>query len=1620
MISLPDPSPDAGTRLARLISAQLAVMPSGEAEVFVVDEGNISALGRMSRRTPLNRLLPAELTTRLRTQSDSILADPSTPVDDGIADRTPSGARAQEQLSAFLGWLGSEPREWATVRWLPPSVTLSESLKDRMAALLLRTCSTSQTRLAVLPPWEGEPPLPSQLRPTPLLTPAGAEASEASTDQSPILWEAEIPASPLQDGFAFHPLRITRDGEADRYIAEIPWLSCAGASPAWPVILEIDAWEQRLLALRGEWDRDSSSVEASQVLVQALLHGNPASELALSTGYDLAMRRSHLFTAATHAAASLQLRAPSAERIALAGMAAFRALDWGSSARLLGDAVEIGSVDPEVWRLLAVLASRRSEHARAIELGSRALELGATDPYLHLLLADSYKRLGKPDARADALRLAAAGEIPLERRLEFGGLLLELQRKPEAAEVLAAVAPKLPEVEELLAEFGGLADRAGLNADSQAAWEKVLALNGKSVDAFRALGSLHLRGGRSADSEHAARGGLQLVASDPALVLTLAQALLQQHRHFEARRELKSRAADSLEPQILSTEALLEELTGSRAAPIYRKLAETHQPGSDERTRALEAGLRVAIRDEDKDALAWFREQIPQHPLLQAEPRTGDQSELASSVVIRGGRQALYQLAGGNFEPGQDRFLAAFARLVHDRAATALEPQRKDFQESFQTSMQQLSQLLASARKGEGGYQIELNLAGRDQAKGASRILENLGLRIRWKDRQAKVERILKGDRAQGQVLAAALNVDELELREAAQAGSSFAVRVPEETADLLLTEQQWLAAYGAQASPLGSFPAFLVEHPNAATLYVALCQMDLHTVNALVKAMSLKTLAEKHAGGLLLYGSSLFVSDGVLEPPGSVDAAPRWQRLIGAGANDLPGQLRGILTKDGGDLLAFYALLASLDAPRQRFFTVSPQRLEQFYKAFRETPAVRTNQSREIDQILAIDFFREIPLDGEGRLQFPGSPEIWALTKGDASSLKSIDKRARRLPRVTTPEREDQILLRLLREDYSIRGRKRSQLENFVEVARIDAAREDPLDEDSAFLLAEFAGLMRPVYPYFSAMPFLDAADFRQILTVFRGFQDSNRDASNAEAGQFHGVLFLVATASHHGTLRPADAQTIVKNFLRDFPVDLSAGRAARATLNALRELASKSPLIGQPAGPALFALVAPWLAGGKPPFMELQHSSQFWLENYAKLCDYQRIPDPAKLIALDSVLAGLVAKPGDATTAIKAIAGLLEGWPAQEAPAKGMNPHRLRAIERYQLAPLRGTFLKLQAEAQRGAKLRPDRVQRLATEMAEALSPQATLALVGVLYARFFQAEDLLIAEDPLFLRRHDFLEVTVPAGSALRRTMLETVGGADGSMLVGGFDGIARAAGTAGAQSTMEQSGVGDILLGAELCALRSTNWLALDDGALQHFALALHAAQDWVLLAATDISAREQLATATLGVVSNSRRAALLRAIARRDWTQVWDSLSIRDLLQLAVALPAALPEASPALEQARKQPPARNQLHAFGGPMDLLRGEPLPRFEALAPYEEAVARTYPMVAVSRFAEFKLYMAKHVAAEAGSATQVASSAEATLRRILRYARIASVMDWPAVLSTYRSLRAADFQQSENQEN
>ena len=87
-----------------------------------------------------------------------------------------------------------------------------------------------------------------------------------------------------------------------------------------------------------------------------------------------------------------------------------------------------------------------------------------------------------------------------------------------------------------------------------------------------------------------------------------------------------------------------------------------------------------------------------------------------------------------------------------------------------------------------------------------------------------------------------------------------------------------------------------------------------------------------------------------------------------------------------------------------------------------------------------------------------------------------------------------------------------------------------------------------------------------------------------------------------------------------------------------------------------------------------------------------------------------------------------------------KGKRRDNLVAYQPQKIAEL---IAKLQKSA---AKRKSDRkeIEHLCRELLAEINPQVRLALTGIVYAYYFSPDDLLISEDPLFLRKHEFVDL------------------------------------------------------------------------------------------------------------------------------------------------------------------------------------------------------------------------------------------------------------------------------------
>jgi hypothetical protein len=353
------------------------------------------------------------------------------------------------------------------------------------------------------------------------------------------------------------------------------------------------------------------------------------------------------------------------------------------------------------------------------------------------------------------------------------------------------------------------------------------------------------------------------------------------------------------------------------------------------------------------------------------------------------------------------------------------------------------------------------------------------------------------------------------------------------------------------------------------------------------------------------------------------------------------------------------------------------------------------------------------------------------------------------------------------------------------------------------------------------------------------------------------------------------------------------------------------------------------------------------------------------------------------------------------ERGQVEGFQPRRLQEI------------VKQLAEKTARKKVNPKDVEKLSQEYLEEMDAPTRWALEGIVYAYFLSPEDLLVAEDPLLLRKHEFA-----APAETRKTPvwqiaeLATSSEKAGSHFTGGFAGFGDAAGAAAATSARLGGDTGGFAASKQMAALRMTSWGTLRDDDLRLVGLKVTVAREWMVRAASRPEWRAHLAEATLGLLSLTRRADLLGALADGNWASVWNLATLSDLYFLGdryLERYAADPWQSPAT-RALRQLVGRNdgsRLQLLGTASLGMFGCSHPHLQTALPYEEYEKEMVPTRLAERSAEFKLYLAKYADAAGVPAPALAALAEPAARAILKRLVLSDVHDWRSVLAAYATL-------------
>jgi hypothetical protein len=248
--------------------------------------------------------------------------------------------------------------------------------------------------------------------------------------------------------------------------------------------------------------------------------------------------------------------------------------------------------------------------------------------------------------------------------------------------------------------------------------------------------------------------------------------------------------------------------------------------------------------------------------------------------------------------------------------------------------------------------------------------------------------------------------------------------------------------------------------------------------------------------------------------------------------------------------------------------------------------------------------------------------------------------------------------------------------------------------------------------------------------------------------------------------------------------------------------------------------------------------------------------------------------------------------------------------------------------------------------------------------------------------------------------------------GSFFTGSFADFGDAAGLAAAKSAKLGGEYGENMAAKQLGAIRMTNWATLRDEDLRLLGLKVTVAREWIVRAAGQSEIETTLAEATLGLLSLTRRADLLAAMAEADWGAVWNIVTLSDLYFLGDRYLERYPVdpwQSPAVSALRRVAAHNDgsRLQLLGAELDDLLDCSHPHLRVAPPYEQYEMDLFQTRLAERTSEFKLYLARFADQAGIPASALAAIAEPAARGILKKLDMSDLHDWHSVLSAYATL-------------
>lgn len=578
-----------------------------------------------------------------------------------------------------------------------------------------------------------------------------------------------------------------------------------------------------------------------------------------------------------------------------------------------------------------------------------------------------------------------------------------------------------------------------------------------------------------------------------------------------------------------------------------------------------------------------------------------------------------------------------------------------------------------------------------------------------------------------------------IELEEALQKDVPFTYAYPVSWVPVFYRQSDWLSLSANQKGSFGSVVDVLANDRMIARLYWALSKNDSETRAALQRSPGLNKLLP-FAATLDFYGNQISIRSGQVIVPGGASAEAGWKELVGASV-DNPGEfVAHLLSKDDGWLAAYFDAMSRASQAQQAHLT-EPQHLKPVYEGFRspgaDTPAAVGVLPKAPDLLV---LFTRLQWESSGDIVVPGGMDVWKQILSektvDSHFSRTLAKRARSWNR---PEELLEGLAGLARTETDS-----GPLQMYLTMAELDSGRgaQQRLSADTARLLANHYSQLSSWYLIFTEFPSLSDQSIARFVTIADSIDKlSDQSVRGNAMGAFQANIGLWQILARQGEIPSDQLGSSWQGVIGPFAKITSSAQLFDCARNSFESLLQAA--IGKPGGSQ--DEMVDLLAG--PP----QQTPDGQQVHSALAGRIRTVLSDQRLVSLDTLFAlndGLdeMAQGHPANDRLLPLAEELRDFdlPRQIfsksekidwAPRMNSGHHaELQAkIDLTKVIKVHGTHAQL--EAARGQ-----------------LTPLLRDALVGLNYAYYEPPGAQILHINPLFVRSHDFLGITVTGSERL----------------------------------------------------------------------------------------------------------------------------------------------------------------------------------------------------------------------------------------------------------------------------